>query len=82
MRNRSGPSASSRRPVGADRAFGTIRSGQTAIGRLVSTYADIPEGEVAALFGSSEHLELAANAVSAAERLQLGRGAPVAVRRR
>jgi len=59
-----------------------IRTGETAIGRLVSTYADIPEGEVAALFGSSEHLELAANAVSAAGRLQVGRGALVTVRRR
>lgn len=59
-----------------------IQAGGHAIGRLVSTYADIGEGEVAALFGSSDHLEVAANAASAAERLQLGRGAPVTVRRR
>ncbi len=58
-----------------------IQIGGHAIGRLVSTYADIAGGEVAALFGSSDHLEVAANAASAAERLQIGRGAPVTVRR-
>lgn len=58
-----------------------IRAGDRPIGRLVSTYAEIGEGEVAALFGSSDHLEIAANAASAAERLGLGRGARVSVRR-
>jgi S-adenosylmethionine hydrolase len=53
----------------------------TPVGRLVSTYAEIPPGEVCALFGSSDHLELAANAASAAERLGLTRGAGVEVRR-
>ena len=48
-----------------------ILAGGTPVGRLVSTYAEIPSGEVCALFGSSDHLELAANAVSAAERLRL-----------
>jgi len=58
-----------------------IRAGETAIARLVSTYAEIAPGEVAALFGSSDRLEFAANAESAAERLRLARGAPVVVRR-
>ncbi len=58
-----------------------IRAGERPIARLVSTYAEIGDGEVAALFGSSDHLEIAANAASAAERLGLGRGARVSVRR-
>lgn len=58
-----------------------IQVGGHVIGRLVSTYADIANGEVSALFGSSDHLEVAANTASAAERLQLTRGAPVTVRR-
>jgi S-adenosylmethionine hydrolase len=53
----------------------------TPVGRLVSTYAEIPPGEVCALFGSSDRLELAANATSAAERLGLTRGAGVEIRR-
>ncbi len=58
-----------------------ICAGDHPIGRLVSTYAEIGGDEVAALFGSSDHLEIAANAASAAERLGLGRGARVSVRR-
>jgi S-adenosylmethionine hydrolase len=50
-----------------------------AVPRLVSTYADIAPGEVCALFGSSDHLELAAQADSAAERLGLTRGAAVEI---
>jgi S-adenosyl-L-methionine hydrolase (adenosine-forming) len=51
------------------------------VGRMVATYADIQSGEVCALFGSTDHLELATNAGSAAERLGIGRGADVEVRR-
>jgi S-adenosyl-L-methionine hydrolase (adenosine-forming) len=58
-----------------------ILASNTPVGRLVSTYAEISAGEVCALFGSSDHLELAANATSAAERLGLTRGAPVEIRR-
>jgi S-adenosyl-L-methionine hydrolase (adenosine-forming) len=47
--------------------------------RLVATYADIPGGEVCALYGSTDHLEFAENGMSAATRLGLGRGAPVRV---
>jgi S-adenosylmethionine hydrolase len=50
--------------------------------RVVSTYADVSPGEVCALFGSTDHLEVAANGASAAVLLDLGRGAPVRVARR
>jgi S-adenosylmethionine hydrolase len=60
--------------------FRILASG-TPVGRLVSTYAEISPGEVCALFGSSDHLELAANAASAAERLGLTRGAEVEIRK-
>ena len=59
-----------------------IRAGAHAISRVVSTYADATAGEVCALFGSTEHLEIAANGASAADTLDLGRGAPVHVARR
>ena len=58
-----------------------IQVGTHVVGRLVATYADIGQGEVCALFGSTDHLEVAANAASAAERLALDRGARVVVRR-
>jgi len=58
-----------------------IRAGGQSVGRLVSTYAEIQPDEVCALFGSSDHLELAANAVSAAERLGLSRYAVVEIGR-
>lgn len=49
--------------------------------QIVATYAEIPPGGICALFGSTDHLELAANATSAAERLRISRGAIVEVRR-
>ena len=49
--------------------------------RFVETYADIREDEVCALFGSTDHLEFAANSESATERLKIGRGATVIVER-
>lgn len=52
------------------------------VGSLVATYADLPAGGVGALFGSTDHLELASPSASAADRLGLGRGARVALRRR
>src|SRR5919106_4961320 len=58
-----------------------VSAGGHTVGRLVATYADIQPGEICALFGSTDHLELAANSESAADRLQLGRGAPVEVKR-
>ncbi|CAN5860664.1 SAM-dependent chlorinase/fluorinase [soil metagenome] len=58
-----------------------IAAGIRTVGRLVATYADIQPGEVCALFGSTDHLELAANAGSAADALGLSGGAPVKVTR-
>lgn len=52
------------------------------IERLVATYAELPAGSVGALFGSTDHLELAAPSTSAAERLGITRGAMVVVTRR
>ena len=40
---------------------------------VVSTYADVAPGEICALFGSTDHLEIAANGASAAALLDLGR---------
>jgi S-adenosyl-L-methionine hydrolase (adenosine-forming) len=51
------------------------------IARLVATYAEIQPGEVCALFGSTDHLELAANSGSAAGQLELARGATIEIRR-
>jgi S-adenosylmethionine hydrolase len=59
-----------------------IRLGAHRVSRVVSTYADAAPGEICALFGSTDHLEIAANGASAAERLALGRGAVVQVVRR
>jgi S-adenosyl-L-methionine hydrolase (adenosine-forming) len=55
--------------------------GPHRIGRVVATYADAAAGETCALFGSTDHLEIAVNAASAAESLQLGRGARVTVKK-
>jgi S-adenosylmethionine hydrolase len=51
------------------------------IERLVATYAELPAEGVGALFGSTDHLELAAPSSSAAVRLGLARGAAVTVSR-
>ncbi len=59
-----------------------VRAGPHPVDKVVSTYADAEPGEVCALFGSTDHLEVAANGASAADRLGLGRGAPVHVSRR
>ncbi len=49
-------------------------SARIAVSRVVSTYADARPGEVCALFGSTDHLEIAVNGASAARALALGRG--------
>ena len=59
-----------------------IRVGAHQVPRVVSTYADASPGEVCALFGSTDHLEIAANGDSAAAVLDLDRGATVQVARR
>lgn len=48
--------------------------------RVVATYAEAEDGSLCALFGSSDHLEVAFTGGSAAERLGLARGAAVIVR--
>lgn len=58
-----------------------INAGGATVGRLVATYAEIGQGEICALFGSTDHLELAANAGSAADALGLTRGALVVISR-
>ncbi len=59
----------------------TIRLGDRCVSRVASTYGDAGIGELTALFGSSDHLELAVNGGSAAEILAAGRGARVHVSR-
>ena len=50
------------------------------IPRIVATYAEAPAGELCALFGSTDHLEVAVNAGDAAAALGLSRGAKATVR--
>jgi S-adenosylmethionine hydrolase len=57
-----------------------VRAGTHDIARVVATYAEAPPGELCALFGSTDHLEIAVNAGNAAEQLSLARGAAVTVR--
>lgn len=56
-----------------------LHAGEHCIDRFVSTYAEVLEGAVCALVGSSGFVEIAANRDSAARRLGLGRGATVLV---
>jgi S-adenosylmethionine hydrolase len=56
-----------------------VRAGGQHIGPIVATYADAERGALCALVGSTERVEIAVNGGSAAERLRLGRGAPVFV---
>ncbi len=55
--------------------------GDHPIERIVSTYAEIGADEVAALFGSTDHLECAARASSAASRLGVAVGDVVILKR-
>jgi S-adenosyl-L-methionine hydrolase (adenosine-forming) len=59
-----------------------IAVGDRQIERVVSTFSEIGVGEVCALFGSTDHLELAAQAASAADVMGVNVGAAVSVRRR
>jgi S-adenosylmethionine hydrolase len=58
-----------------------ISAGAATVGRLVATYAEMQPGEVCALFGSTDHLELATNSGSAAQLLGLARGATIEIKR-
>jgi S-adenosylmethionine hydrolase len=57
-----------------------IDAGSHRINRLVATYGDIAD-DPCALFGSTDHLEIALHAASAAARLDLGRNAPIVITR-
>ncbi|HYE88981.1 MAG TPA: SAM-dependent chlorinase/fluorinase [Vicinamibacterales bacterium] len=57
-----------------------IEVGGREVPKIVATYAEAPLKELCALFGSTDHLEVAINAGDAAASLQLGRGAAVRVR--
>ena len=59
----------------------TIQVGGSHVSRVVSTYADVAPGEICALFGSSDHLEIASNGGSAASLLSVDRGAAVHIAR-
>lgn len=59
-----------------------IRLGSHAVPRLVAAYAEAGAGEVCALFGSTDHLEIAVNGASAAGHFAAAAGTPVTVRRR
>jgi S-adenosyl-L-methionine hydrolase (adenosine-forming) len=63
--------------VNADRV--EIVAGTATVGTVVMTYADADPGALCALFGSSEHLEIAVNGGSAAEQLAIGRGAKITI---
>jgi S-adenosylmethionine hydrolase len=56
-----------------------VTAGGHVIAGVVATYADIRPGEVCALFGSTDHLEIAVNGGSAGAKLALARGAIVEV---
>ena len=58
-----------------------LNVGGHAIAGVVATYSDIRAGEVCALFGSSDHLEFAANGGSAAGALGVTRGARAEISR-
>lgn len=59
----------------------SLRVAGRPVAGVVATYADIRAGEVCALFGSTDHLEFAVNGASAAEALDVGRGAAVEIER-
>lgn len=58
-----------------------VRIGLHEVAHVVDAYAEAPAGELSALIGSTEHLEIAINGGSAADRLGLGCGATVSLRR-
>jgi penicillin-binding protein 1A len=59
-----------------------IQVGDRVVSKVVSAYTDAAAGELCALFGSTDHLEIAANGASAAGDLHLARGASVQIARR
>jgi len=58
-----------------------VRVGSLQISKVVSTYAESSPGELCALFGSTDHLEIAASGSNAAAEIGAGRGTTVHVGR-
>jgi S-adenosylmethionine hydrolase len=58
-----------------------IAIGGRAVPRLVATYAEVATGDLCALFGSSDRLEIAVSGGSAAAALGVGVGTPVRLTR-
>ena len=50
-----------------------------SIGPIVSTYSDVNKGQLCVLFGSTGHLEVAANGVSVVEKFGWSFGTEVSV---
>jgi S-adenosylmethionine hydrolase len=59
-----------------------IAVGDAAIEHIVATYSDIAAGDICGVYGSTDHLECAAQSASAADMLGVAVGAPVVVTRR
>ena len=59
-----------------------IEVGEYKVGRLVEVYADIHDGDVSAIFGSTGQLEFAVNSGSAVRQLSVERGDLVVIRRK
>jgi hypothetical protein len=56
-----------------------VVAGGHRVDRVVATYAEAPSLEACALYGSTDHLEIAVNGGSAAERLSIASRAAVEV---
>jgi len=65
--------------VGSDRV--RIEVGGTSIDRISGTYSDVAAGDICAVIGSTDAMEIACRDGSAASRLGVGRGAIVSIRR-
>jgi len=64
--------------VVADKPF-RITIGETVIERIAPSYADAQEGEIIALFGSSQQREIAVRNGNCKKILQIEKGAEISV---
>jgi S-adenosylmethionine hydrolase len=58
-----------------------VTAGGHEVVRIVATYAEAPAGTLCALFGSTDHLEIAVNGGDASERLGATRGTSIRIER-
>lgn len=63
-----------------DGARGSVHFSGTAVESISETYGDVHAGSACALFGSSDHLEIAVHRGSASDQFELRRGSRVEVR--